>query len=328
MTTIDWSKPGITNNVRTEVLQMLNAKLDSCAKQLYGDTHSNLVVGAIQYNTVNSRWETWNGSTWSKLFDPADYLSKAGNLGGLGDKATARSNLDLGGLAIKNTVNDGDWSGTVLSIAHGGTNSATAAGARAALGAAASGYNHDIEAMTPQFANLTLAAPTGYDLYLGSDGWTTILATGGRTGSIHPMQDSAMENGTTSCRWEKIWADAVEGGVLTGSSLTISGAATVGSVSSSGAIAGTAGTLASLNMSGGGITNLLALGGYSASDMTISPGLNLVLNVAETGNLLLRRNASGASLYTAGSQTDTGYITVAVWYGSAWHEARLSCKLM
>lgn len=51
----------------------------------------------------------------------------------------ARTNLGLGALATKATVNNADWSGAALAIANGGTGTTTVAGILAALGFAVTG---------------------------------------------------------------------------------------------------------------------------------------------------------------------------------------------
>lgn len=90
----------------------------------------------------------YNGTAWVVGGSLAGALVKSQNLFDLPNAATARSNLGLGALATKSTLNLASEATGTLPITQGGTGSATAALALTALGAAASGANSDITSLS------------------------------------------------------------------------------------------------------------------------------------------------------------------------------------
>jgi hypothetical protein len=64
----DWALP-TTSSLYDDVLSEIDDRLDSLAKMFIGVTDTNLPTDTVRYNTSNSKFEKWNGSTWASLQD-------------------------------------------------------------------------------------------------------------------------------------------------------------------------------------------------------------------------------------------------------------------
>jgi len=96
------------------------------------DGTSAITTGSIVLNQpVDARYIA--GSDNFRLISAAGVQPVSSGGTGASTVAGARTNLGLGDLAVKNNVNNADWSGTALALANGGTGSTTASAARTAL---------------------------------------------------------------------------------------------------------------------------------------------------------------------------------------------------
>lgn len=102
--------------------------------------YSAILAAIVGLARTDGNFIVGNGTTW---------VAESG--------ATARASLGLGSLATASSINNGNWSGTDLAVANGGTGASTAANARSNLG---------IGSMATRAVTITTdATPSG-----GSDG--------------------------------------------------------------------------------------------------------------------------------------------------------------
>lgn len=132
----------------------------SAARTALGVQAQSAALDAIAALTAtDSNFIVGNGSTW---------VAESGS--------TARTSLGLGSLATASSVNDGNWSGTDLAVANGGTGASDASGARTNLGLA---IGTNVQAYDADLAAIAALAKTDGNFIVGNG--STWVAESGST---------------------------------------------------------------------------------------------------------------------------------------------------
>lgn len=135
----DFNKPQITDPY-ADVLQAVRDMFTDLVKGLDGTATSNLPGGALRWNSVNKRFEKWNGSAWTELIAKATdkYDINVDRVDGL-DAGNANGNIPINNGTLNTNLNAEKLGGQLGSYYAPASTVATAqAGADAANTAASS----------------------------------------------------------------------------------------------------------------------------------------------------------------------------------------------
>jgi len=256
-------------------------------------------------NTTDSNFIVGNGAGW---------IVETGSV--------ARTSLGLGSIATLSTINGGNWSGTDLSVANGGTGSSTSSGARTNLGLT---IGANVQAFDTDLSAIAGLADTNGNFIVGN-GSTWVAESGATARASLSLGSLATLTTISNNNWSGTDLSVANGG--TGSSTT-SGARTnlgLGSLATLNSINANNWSGTDLSVAQGGTGSSTASGartnlGLGTSSFPHFGGVNIGNSVDTTitrqsagsidiaGRAVITHNntayASGRIVVTATTPTDT-----------------------
>lgn len=124
----DWNQPQLSS-LYTNVLNNLKDR-DVDSATLFQNAPTNPVSGFIRFNRVTNVFEEWNGTSWV-----VKVLSLSGGGTGANDAAGARTNLELGSMALQNSNAVAIVGGTISGLTSLGVSGTITAGLFSGSGA-------------------------------------------------------------------------------------------------------------------------------------------------------------------------------------------------
>lgn len=154
-----------------------------------------------------NEYYTFNGASWVTLSSEVGSLQWDGGATNL-VPATGRTSLGLGSLAVQNTINNDDWSGTDLSILNGGTGASDAGTARTNLGLI---IGTDVQAFSSNLDDLAALSTADSNFIVGSAlGW--VVESGATARTSLGLGSLAIQNTINNADWSGTDLAVLNGG--------------------------------------------------------------------------------------------------------------------